>query len=67
VDVHLFCSTSGAAIYYTTNGTTPTTSSTVYAGGQIVLTGTGLKTVKAMAAKAGMTNSAVATATYTVN
>jgi hypothetical protein len=67
VDIHIFCSTSGATIYYTTNGSTPTTSSTVYAGGQIVLTGKGTKTVKAFATKAGFAESAVATAIYTIN
>jgi len=65
IDVHLYCTTSGATIYYTTNGTTPTTSSAVYTS-QIVLTGKGSKTVKAMATKSGYVNSAVATANYTI-
>jgi alpha-tubulin suppressor-like RCC1 family protein len=55
--------TSGATIYNTTDGTTPTTASPVYTG-RITLTQT--RTLKAMAAKSGMTNSAVASATYTI-
>jgi hypothetical protein len=66
VDVHLFCNTSGATMYYTLNGTTPTTSSTPYSG-QINLSGKGSKTVKALAVKSGLSNSAVATATFTIN
>ncbi|MGA3007269.1 MAG: chitobiase/beta-hexosaminidase C-terminal domain-containing protein [Opitutaceae bacterium] len=57
-------STSGATIYYTTNGNTPTTSSTVYSGAISVSSTT---TIKALAAKSGDTNSAVASATYTIN
>ena len=55
--------TSGATIYYTTNGTTPTTSSTVYSG-SIAVSST--ETLKAMAAAPGDTNSAVASAAYTI-
>ena len=55
--------TSGATIYYTTDGSTPTTASPVY-GGPITVTQT--TTVKAMAAAVGMANSAVASATYTI-
>src|SRR6266568_3265685 len=63
VTVSISDATSGATIYYTTDGSTPTTSSAVYTG---ALTFTQTTTLKAMAAASGMTNSAVASATYTV-
>jgi hypothetical protein len=63
VTVTISDSTIGATIYYTTDGSTPTTSSSVYTG---ALTFTQTTTLKAMAAATGMTNSAVASATYTV-
>ena len=56
--------TPGATIYYTTNGTTPGTSSTVYSG---PLTLSTTETVQAIAAVSGASNSAVASATYTIN
>ena len=58
-------STSGATIYYTTNGTTPTTSSTVYSGSISVSSGT--VTIEALGAKSGDNNSSVASATYTIS
>jgi hypothetical protein len=56
--------TSGATIYYTTDGSTPTTISPVYTG---PLTFTQTTMLQAMAAASGMTNSAVASATYTTS
>ena len=62
--VAISCATSGAAIYYTTNGTEPTTSSTLYTG---AITVNSAMTIKAIAVKSGYyTNSAVATAAYTI-
>jgi hypothetical protein len=61
--VSLASTTPGATIYYTTNGTTPTTGSTVYSGPIVVNTTT---TLKAIAVATGFTNSAVASATYTI-
>ncbi len=62
--VTLSDSTAGASIYYTTNGTTPTTSSTKYTAAINVASTT---TLKAIAAAAGFSQSAVASATYTIN
>ncbi|ACU75494.1 coagulation factor 5/8 type domain protein [Catenulispora acidiphila DSM 44928] len=55
--------TSGASIRYTLDGSTPTASSTLYSG-PISVTAT--TTVSAIAIASGMTNSAVASATYTI-
>ena len=62
--VTISCATDGATIYYTTDGNEPTTTSAVY-GGAIVVDKD--MTIKAFAAKDGYyTNSAVATAAYTI-
>ena len=59
--VTLTCSTAGASIYYTLDGSTPTVSSTLYTG-PITLTKT--TTVKALAAKSGYARSDVFTRTF---
>ena len=56
-------STTGHTIYYTTNGTTPTTSSTKYTAPISVGTS---ETLEAIAVATGYTNSAVASAAYTI-
>jgi hypothetical protein len=56
--------TAGATIYYTTNGTTPTTSSTVY-GSTITVSST--ETLEAIATATGYSTSAVATGAYTIS
>ncbi|MGA2981738.1 MAG: chitobiase/beta-hexosaminidase C-terminal domain-containing protein [Terriglobales bacterium] len=55
--------TPGVAIYYTTNGSTPTTSSAVYSG---AITVSATETIQAIAAANGYTSSPVASATYTI-
>lgn len=56
--------TAGATIYYTTDGSSPTTASTVYSGAIAV---SSTQTIEAIAAATGFSNSAVATASYTIN
>ena len=56
--------TTGATIYYTTNGTTPTTSSSVYSA---PITVSATETLKAIAVESGYTNSQAASASYTIS
>ena len=60
--VTITCDTEGAAIYYTTDGSEPTTSSTLYS---VPITLTETTTIKAIAVKDGMTDSEAVTAVFT--
>ncbi len=55
------CPTSGASIYYTLDGSTPTASSSLYSG-PVLVSSSG--TLKAIAMKSGAENSAVTSATF---
>ncbi len=62
--VQIADATPGATIYYTTNGTTPTTSSAAYSG---AITVSASETLQAIAAASGYTTSAVGSAVYVIN
>jgi N-acetylneuraminic acid mutarotase len=62
--VEIVDATPGAAIYYTTNGTTPTTASTLYSG---PITVSSSETLEAMSIAYGYTASAVTTTAYTIS
>lgn len=63
--ITLSTTTEGATIYYTTDGTTPTSSSIEYSGGDIAINVT--TTIKIIAIKDGYNNSSVPTQkTYTI-
>jgi len=61
--VSLSTTTEGASIYYTVDGSTPTTSSTLYSSPIPIETAL---TIQAIAVKEGMNNSGMLTAAYTV-
>ena len=63
-EVTITCGTEGAKIYYTKDGTAPTASSTEY---KAAISVTAAVTLKAIAVKDGMNNSAVASASYTIS
>ncbi len=62
--VTLTSATSGAIIRYTTDGSTPNNSSTIYSDPISV---TGSQTIKAYATKSGMIDSSISQETYTLN
>ena len=62
-NVSLAGKTSGAVIYYTTNGTAPTTASPVYQGPILVSVST---TIKAIDAAPGFNNSSVSSGAYSI-
>lgn len=62
VEVSISCATDDATIYYTLDGNDPTTSSLEYTA---AFTLTETTTVKAIAVKDGLSNSAIASATFT--
>lgn len=62
-NVTITSATEGATVYYTTDGSTPTTSSAVYASAISVSES---MTIKALAAKEGFVNSPVASSAYTI-
>jgi chitobiase/beta-hexosaminidase-like protein len=64
--VTLSDSTPGAVIYYTTDGTTPTSSSPAYVAGAPLSIGS-TETIEAIAVASGYNNSAVASGTYTIS
>ena len=61
--VTISCATDGASVYYTLDGTTPTSSSTLYSSA-ISISET--KTLKAIAIKSNWSDSDVQSATYTI-
>ncbi len=62
--VTISCTTEGASIYYTTDGSDPDNTKTLYTGAISV---TSTTTIKAIAYATGYDPSAVASATYTIN
>ncbi len=61
--VSIACATDGATIYYTTDGSAPSTSSSVY-DSEVSISGSQQKTIKAFATKSGYDDSEMASKTY---
>jgi len=64
--ITLATATTGAAIYYTQNGTEPSTTSALYSDTNKPIITTGKLTLKAIAVKNGLNRSATLTATYSI-
>ena len=64
IDVEISCTTQGATIYYTTDGTDPTSASEVYSEAIHVDHD---MTIKAIAMKEGLDDSGIASADYVIN
>jgi hypothetical protein len=64
-NVKLSDTTTGASIYYTTNGNTPSTASTLY--NNVAIPVTASETIKAIAVATGFTQSAVGSAAYVIS
>lgn len=62
--VNISDTTPSSTIFYTTDGSTPTTSSPVYTG---TITVASTKTIQAMATASGLLNSAIGSGTYTLS
>jgi hypothetical protein len=68
IDIDITCATTGAVIYFTTDGSIPTAASATYDGTPIAIGGEGTSmTVRAIAVKPGMANSTIASAAYTIS
>jgi len=66
-DVAMGTPTTGATVHYTTDGSTPTELSPEYSSAVLVAGHGTVMTIKAIATKTGMLDSAVTSATYTIN
>ena len=64
--VSLSDTTTGASIYYTTDGSTPTSKSNLFTAGMPIAVPS-TTTIKAIATESGDANSAIASGTYTLN
>lgn len=64
--ITLACSTGSPSIYYTTDGSTPTTGSTLYSGA-FNSASSGSQTIKALCTATGYGNSTAASSTYSIN
>lgn len=67
ISVSLSCATKGATIYYTTNGSTPTTASSEFKGGGKAIQITQTTTLKAIAVKEGYEDSDIFVGNYIKN
>ena len=68
VDIDITCATSGSVIHYTTDGSNPTSASSVYSGTLSPVGGEGTSMIiRAIAVKPGMADSAVTSVSYTIS